>query len=89
MATLEKRIEELEQRDAADTGLLLLIVVSVAPDELDRPMDTLRLQDGSKSWQRAEGEAEADFTRRVHADLGLLGYARPVLLLANADDEVA
>ena len=89
MATLEKRIEDLEHRDAADTGLLLLIIEYVEPGQMDRPMETLKLQDSSQTWQRAEDEAEADFTRRVRADLGLLGYARPVPLVANADDEVA
>ena len=88
MSNLEKRIEELEQLDMADTGLMLLIAVAVAPGELGRPIDTMRMQDGPQSWQRAEGEAEDDFKRRVRADLERLGYAKPVLLLANADDEV-
>lgn len=89
MATLEKRIEELEQRDMADTGLMLLIIEHVEPGQLERRIDALKLQDGPQSWQRAEGEAEDDFKRRVRTDLERLGYARPVLLLANADDEVA
>jgi hypothetical protein len=89
MATLEKRIEELEQRNAADTGLLLLIVVSVEPGQLERRIDALKLQDGPQCWQRADDEAEDDFKCRVRADLEQQGYARPVLLLANADDEVA
>ena len=87
MATLEKRIEELEQRDAADTGLMLLIVVYAAPGELDRPIDTLKQQDGPNAWQRADSETEDDFTGRVRADLEQQGYAKPVLMLANADDE--
>ena len=84
---IKRRLEALEQRAEADTGLMLLIVVSVAPGEQDRPIDTLRMQDGPQSWQRAEGEAEDDFKRRVRADLGQQGYAKPVLLLANTDDE--
>lgn len=89
MSNLEKRIEELEQLDAADTGLMLLIIEYVEPGQLDRRIDALKLQDGPQCWQRAEGEAEDDFKRRVRTDLERLGYARPVLLLANADNEVA
>lgn len=89
MSNLEKRIEELEQLDAADTGLMLLIIEYVEPGQLERRIDALKLQDGPQSWQRAEGEAEDDFKRRVRTDLERRGYARPVLLLANADNEVA
>ena len=49
----------------------------------------MKLQDGPQCWQRDEGEDEDDFKRRVRADLERLGYAKPVLLLANADNEVA
>ena len=86
LATLEKRIEELEQRGATDTGMMLLIVVSVAPGELDRPIDTLKQQDGPKAWQRADDETEADFTRRVRVEFEQQGHDKPVLLLANTDD---
>ena len=89
MSNLEKRIEELEQLDAADTGLMLLIIEYVEPGQLERRIDALKLQDGLQCWQRAEDEAEDDFKRRVRTDLERLGYARPVLLLANADNEVA
>lgn len=89
MSNLEKRIEELEQLDAADTGLMLLIIEHVEPGQLERRIDALKLQDGLQCWQRAEDEAEDDFKRRVRADLERLGYAKPVLLLANADNEVA
>ena len=90
MATLEKRIEELEQRvGMADTGLMLYIAVSVAVGELDREIDTMKLQDGSMAWQRNSDETEADFKQRVRADLEQRGYSAPVLLLANTGDEVA
>ena len=89
MSNLEKRIEELEQLDAADTGLMLLIIEHVEPGQLERRIDALKLQDGPQCWQRADDETEADFKRRVRADLEQQGYARPVPLLANADDGVA
>ena len=49
MATLEKRIEELEQLDAADTGLMLLIIEHVEPGQLERRIDALKLQDSPQS----------------------------------------
>ncbi len=89
MTTLEQRIEDLEQRSAADAGLMLLIIEHVKPGQLDRALDTLKLQDGLQTWQRTSDETEDDFKRRVSADLEQQGRCGPVLLVANADDEVA
>ncbi|MDD2730146.1 hypothetical protein [Malikia sp.] len=89
MATLEKRIKDLEQRDEAAIGLLPIVVVPGAPGEADRPLDTLLLQDGSKVWQRTNGETEDDFMSRIRADLEQQGHAGPVLLFAGTDYEVA
>lgn len=90
MATLEKRIADLELRVGMDeTGLTLVIVKPVEPGSSGCDVQTLNPPDRSKTWERTEGETEAEFLARVRAELAQVASG-PVLLIANtASREVA
>ena len=72
--SLKRRISDMEQMTAASPCTPRLIVLTSPGVQVDR------LSDGQKSWQRADGEADADFLSRVETDLGA---GLPVLLASG------
>ncbi len=82
MATIEKRLLELERRAGMDDEVQLVIVefVKVGCADDSSPVDSLELMGGGMAWKRGDDETEADFMRRVKADLPRAGA---VVLVAN------
>lgn len=82
MASLERRIAELEQRTGMGDEVQLVIVefVKVGSANDSGPIETLALLGGGMAWKRNDDESEADFMRRVRVDLPKAG---PVVLVAN------
>jgi hypothetical protein len=90
MATLEKRIADLELRVGMDdTGLRLVIIKPVQNVAQGCVVESLTTPADGKAWKRADDESEADFLHRVRAELAQVASG-PVLLIANTDrSEVA
>ncbi len=68
MATLEKRVEALEQVQPTNEHLKTLIVHFVTPGHLDAPIDHLRATGGGH-WTRHDGESEQQFKDRAQREV--------------------
>lgn len=88
--SLQKRIEQLEQRSPAK-GLapLCIFLVALRPPG-ESPEDAPRVTgytSGDRSWTRGEAERADEFKRRVVADVDATG--RPALIAARYEEVTA
>lgn len=75
MATLEKRLLELEQRVGLGDEQRIIIVrfVKVGCANDGSPVETLTMMGGSMAWERGAEETEDAFMARVKGDLPRTG----------------
>lgn len=90
MATIEKRIADLELRVGTDVDVLRLVIIKPVQDAAQGcVVKSLTIPDSGRTWSRSEDESEAGFVRRVRSDLEL-STGNTVLLVANSEQcEVA
>jgi len=83
MATLERRIADLEQSSSAGGGPLTIIIRGMAPGELKEEIQALHDWKNGQRWGRQHGETERDLIDRASREVTRKDAGCCALLIAD------